>query len=109
MLRDTELTKKFESYLRQRMADESYSCWRDIQDYKMLNDTATRAPLAQALFQRYLRAGAPDEVNVPGSLRRNIELRLSAADVDLFEDCETALVSLLRNDHYLAFLNSLGF
>ena len=82
------------------------ACWRAVQEFKAIGSATTRATAARALYERFLRVGAADEVNIGDSLRRDVENRLAAPviDVDLFEHVETTVAELMRNTHYHAFL-----
>jgi hypothetical protein len=108
VLLDAELNARFDLFLRHRHAEESLRCWGDIQDYKQLTSQATRVAMAKAIYDKYIRRDAIDEVNLNDTVRREVRARRRIAAVDLFETTEDALVDLMR-ERYLEFLKSIGF
>jgi hypothetical protein len=108
VLLDPELNAKFDLFLRHRHAEESLRCWGDIQDFKLLTSQPTRLAMAKAIYDKYIRRDAIDEVNLNDTVRREVSARRRIAAVDLFETTEDALVDLMR-ERYLEFLKSIGF
>lgn len=108
VLLDPELNARFDLFLRHRHAEESLRCWGDIQEYKQLTSQTTRVALAKAIYDKYVRRDAIDEVNLNDTVRREVQARRRIAAVDLFETLEDALVDLMR-ERYLEFLKSIGF
>jgi hypothetical protein len=105
---DADLNARFDLFLRHRHAEESLRCWGDIQDYKQLTSQMTRVAMAKAIYDKYIRRDAIDEVNLNDIVRREVRARRRIAAVDLFETTEDALVNLMR-ERYLEFLKSIGF
>ena len=105
ILVDAELCARFELFLKQRHADESLRCWKDIADYKLLHEDTQRHAMANAICDKYFKRGANDEVNVPDAVRRMVNARRRIAACDLFEDAEDALLEMMR-ERFFEFLRT---
>ncbi|KAF7647670.1 hypothetical protein LDENG_00168590 [Lucifuga dentata] len=95
----------FSSFLRSEFSQENMEFWIACQDYKMTPATkmATRA---KQIYQQYVEADSPNEVNLDAATREEVRQNLENACLSCFDEAQRKIYTLMEKDSYRRFLNS---
>eukprot|EP00163_Fabomonas_tropica_P006705 TRINITY_DN1628_c0_g3_i1.p1 TRINITY_DN1628_c0_g3~~TRINITY_DN1628_c0_g3_i1.p1 ORF type:complete len:354 (+),score=61.92 TRINITY_DN1628_c0_g3_i1:59-1063(+) len=118
VIASAEGAKHFMSFLESEYCSETLKFYQDAtyyashpNDYKGMPhvevEDPTSAPAAAlAMFDRYIKAGSPEEVNIGTDLKNEIESKLAAATGDLFTAAARTVYQLMsfENGPYSRFI-----
>ncbi|XP_008293683.1 regulator of G-protein signaling 4 [Stegastes partitus] len=95
----------FTSFLRSEFSEENMDFWVACEDYKKTTPSklATRA---KQLYQQYVEADAPNEVNLDAATREETRLNVENACPSCFEEAQKMIYTLMEKDSYRRFLKS---
>ncbi|XP_035509836.1 regulator of G-protein signaling 4 [Morone saxatilis] len=95
----------FTSFLRSEFSEENMDFWLTCEDYKTTapSKLATRA---KQIYQQYVEADAPKEVNLDASTREVTRQNMENACPSCFDKAQKMIYTLMEKDSYRRFLNS---
>jgi hypothetical protein len=96
----------FKEFLGSVHCQENIMFWLDVEDYKRSPASAYFVKQASKIFNKYVRAGAKQEVNIPSDARAEVEAGLATAPPSLFNRAQLIIFKLMQNDLYPRFLKS---
>jgi hypothetical protein len=98
----------FCSFLKREFAVESYIFWKEVQDFKLQDKESGRKVSAAMLFDRFVKQGSEDQINIPSGMVKAIEGRISSSDFgqDLFDDACDEIVKMLAKDKLSRFMKT---
>ncbi len=108
----------FKSYLQRSLADENIEFWSAIEEYR--KSEASRDHIssmherANVIYNTFCREGADQQVNLPCSIRTQIESILKTPDdnrldENIFNDAQSEIYKLLVRDNFARFRNTPDF
>uniref|UniRef100_A0A8C6UWN0 Regulator of G protein signaling 4 n=1 Tax=Neogobius melanostomus TaxID=47308 RepID=A0A8C6UWN0_9GOBI len=95
----------FSTYLRSEFSEENLKFWEACEEYK-------RSPLSQLqsrakqIYQRFIEADAPNEVNLDALTRDLTKENLEEACPTCFDEAQKMIHILMEKDSYRRFLSS---
>ncbi|XP_037081303.1 regulator of G-protein signaling 8-like [Pollicipes pollicipes] len=95
----------FKGFLSQEFADENLEFWLAVEDFKKTRHCKLPAR-AQQIYNEFLAAQAPKEINIDSSTRAVIGKRLSDPDVQMFDAAQRRVQHLMESDIFPRFLQS---
>lgn len=95
----------FTSFLKSEFSEENMDFWVACEDYKKTNPSklATRA---KQIYQQYVEADAPKEVNLDASTREETKQNVENACPACFDEAQRMIYTLMEKDSYRRFLRS---
>lgn len=95
----------FTSFLRSEFSEENMDFWVACEDYKKTTPSklATRA---KQIYQQYVEADAPNEVNLDAVTKEETRLNVQNACPSCFEEAQKMIYTLMEKDSYKRFLKS---
>ncbi|KAM7013165.1 regulator of G-protein signaling 4 [Tautogolabrus adspersus] len=95
----------FTSFLRSEFSQENMDFWVACEDYKNTNPSkfTTRA---KQIYQQYVKADAPNEVNLDAATRDVTKQNVENACPSCFDEAQKMIYTLMEKDSYRRFLNS---
>lgn len=95
----------FTSFLKSEFSEENMDFWMACEDYKKtaLSKLATRA---KQIYQKYIGADAPNEVNLDAATRENTRQNVENACPSCFDEAQKMIYTLMEKDSYRRFLKS---
>mmetsp|Transcript_3348 Transcript_3348/g.4853 ORF Transcript_3348/g.4853 Transcript_3348/m.4853 type:complete len:409 (+) Transcript_3348:1-1227(+) len=103
-----EMFSKFCTEERDR---ENLKFWAACRRFSRIQDDALMVQEARIITETYVRRSAVNQVNLPAKLRRGLEERMEAGDVDpgMFEEAQECIYELIREDVFPRFKSSSTF
>lgn len=95
----------FTSFLRSEFSEENMDFWVACEDYKKTTPSklATRA---KQIYQQYVEADAPNEVNLDAVTKEETRLNMENACPSCFVEAQKMIYTLMEKDSYKRFLKS---
>lgn len=95
----------FTSFLRSEFSEENMDFWLACEDYKKTapSKMATRA---RQIYQQYVEADAPNEVNLEAATREETRQNVENACPSCFDTAQKKIYTLMEKDSYRRFLKS---
>ncbi|XP_070817621.1 regulator of G-protein signaling 4 [Chaetodon trifascialis] len=95
----------FTSFLKSEFSEENMDFWVACEDYKKTapSKLATRA---KQIYQQYIEADAPNEVNLDAVTKEEIRQNVNNACPSCFNEAQKVIYTLMEKDSYRRFLNS---
>nr|XP_020457586.1 regulator of G-protein signaling 5-like [Monopterus albus] len=95
----------FTSFLRSEFSQENMDFWIACEEYKKTTPSkmATRA---KQIFQQYVEADAPNEVNLDAETRETTRQNVENACPRCFDGAQKMIYTLMEKDSYRRFLSS---
>ncbi|XP_070688287.1 regulator of G-protein signaling 5-like [Pempheris klunzingeri] len=95
----------FTNFLKSEFSEENMDFWVACEDYKRTAPSmlATRA---KQVYQQYVEADAPNEVNLDAATREETRQNVENACPFCFEGAQKMIYTLMEKDSYRRFLNS---
>ena len=103
LLANEKLRVKFRAFLRKRLAHESLMLWECIQLYHRIDKDSWRQRSGQGMITRFVKAGAENEVNLPGDLRQAL-LETTKFLPNTFDAAERELEELMSSNFFVEFV-----
>ncbi|XP_030288078.1 regulator of G-protein signaling 4 [Sparus aurata] len=95
----------FTSFLKSEFSEENMDFWVACEDYKKTSPSK-RASQAKQIYQQYVEADAPREVNLDAVTREETKQNVENACPCCFDDAQRMIYTLMEKDSYRRFLNS---
>ncbi|KAF1385346.1 hypothetical protein PFLUV_G00106780 [Perca fluviatilis] len=95
----------FGNFLRSEFSEENIDFWVACEDYKKCSpsELVTRA---KQLYQQYVEADAPNEVNLDAATREETRQNVENACLSSFNKAQQMIYNLMERDSYRRFINS---
>ncbi|XP_026179206.1 regulator of G-protein signaling 4 [Mastacembelus armatus] len=95
----------FTSFLKSEFSEENMAFWVACEDYRKTppSKLATRA---KQIYQQYVDADAPNEVNLDAATRKETRQNVENACASCFDEAQKMIYNLMEKDSYRRFLNS---
>lgn len=95
----------FSNFLKSEFSQENMDFWVACEDYKK-SDPSKFSSRAKQIYQQYIEADAPNEVNLDAATREETKQNLENACMLCFDDAQKMIYTLMEKDSYRRFLNS---
>ncbi|XP_023284472.1 regulator of G-protein signaling 5-like [Seriola lalandi dorsalis] len=95
----------FTSFLRSEFSEENMDFWVACEDYKK-TASSKLVPRAKQIYQQYVEADAPNEVNLDASTRDQTRQNVENPCPSCFDEAQRMIYLLMEKDSYRRFLNS---
>uniref|UniRef100_A0A668ABX3 Regulator of G protein signaling 4 n=1 Tax=Myripristis murdjan TaxID=586833 RepID=A0A668ABX3_9TELE len=95
----------FTSFLRSEFSEENIDFWVACQDYKKTS-SSKMAARAKLIYQQYVEADSPNEVNLDSATREETRQNLESAGPACFDEAQRKIFTLMEKDSYRRFLKS---
>lgn len=109
ILNDTVKCTLFDWYLGTIQKTAVLKFWLEIQDYKTSFSKETvdwRLDIAQAIYERYLKKGSKNFVDLPNKVLEEIEKKLRQPSVELFDSAQEIVFNRMKNNFLVDFIKS---
>lgn len=95
----------FTSFLKSEFSQENINFWVACEEYKKTPPSQMQTR-AKQIFQQYIEADAPNEVNLDAATRELTKQNLENACPTCFDEAQKMIHILMEKDSYRRFLNS---
>ncbi|XP_020489407.2 regulator of G-protein signaling 4 [Labrus bergylta] len=95
----------FTSFLRSEFSQENMDFWVACEGYKN-TDPSKFTTRAKQIYQQFVKADAPNEVNLDAATRDLTKQKLENACPSCFVEAQKMIYTLMEKDSYRRFLNS---
>lgn len=95
----------FSNFLRSEFSEENMDFWVACEDYKK-TAPSKMAMRAKQIYQQYVEAGAPHEVNLDAETREKTRQNVKDPCSSCFVEAQKMIYILMEKDSYRRFLNS---
>lgn len=95
----------FTSFLKSEFSEENIDFWLACEDYKK-STTSKLATRAKQIYQQYVEADSPNEVNLDAATREETRQNMENACPSCFNEAQKMIYILMEKDSYRRFLNS---
>lgn len=95
----------FAAFLKSEFSQENIEFWVACEDFKKTPLEQMPAK-AKKIFQQYVDADSPNEVNLDSSTREETRRNLEKSDASCFEEAQSKIFTLMEKDSYRRFLKS---
>jgi hypothetical protein len=106
ILKNPDLCFLFREYLQAESSSENLSFWMAAETFKNAVSQEDLPTFAKKLYELYIRAGAPAEVNIDIADKKSIKEKLEAPTRDMFNDAQEVVYSLMELNFLNKFLES---
>jgi hypothetical protein len=105
LINHDEGRKCFTKYLESEFSAENINFWIAARDYAGIQDEVQRKTIGTQIFNRYLAANAPEQVNINSHNRSEVEAGIAKAEFtsDLFVGSAADVFSLMASDSFKRF------
>ncbi|KAF4112289.1 regulator of G-protein signaling 4 [Onychostoma macrolepis] len=97
--------KAFTSFLQSEYSQENIEFWEACADFKQTSVDKMNVN-AKKIFERYVEANSPSEVNLDSATRELTRKNLERCDASCFEEAQSKIFTLMEKDSYRRFLKS---
>ncbi|XP_072543084.1 regulator of G-protein signaling 13 [Salminus brasiliensis] len=95
----------FQAFLKSEFSDENIEFWLICEDYKKIRSSRLGSR-AKKIFERYIQAEAPKEINIDHKTREVIRQNVQAPTRLCFDEAQKIVFGLMERDSYPRFLRS---
>lgn len=95
----------FTSFLRSEFSQENADFWIACEDYKK-TPPSKLATKAKQIYQQYIEADAPNEVNLDAATREKTRRDVECGSPSCFDEAQKMIYNLMEKDSYRRFLKS---
>ncbi|XP_037668683.1 regulator of G-protein signaling 16 isoform X1 [Choloepus didactylus] len=96
----------FHAFLKTEFSEENLEFWLACEEFKKIRSAAKLASRAQRIFEEFVRAEAPKEVNIDHETRELTRTNLQATTAACFDVAQGKTRTLMEKDSYPRFLKS---
>ncbi|KAG1938567.1 regulator of G-protein signaling 4 isoform X2 [Pimephales promelas] len=97
--------RAFASFLQSEYSQENIEFWVACEDFKQTSVDKMNLK-AKMIFERYIDADSPSEVNLDSATREQARKNLERCDASCFEEAQSKIFTLMEKDSYRRFLKS---
>uniref|UniRef100_A0A3B1IG09 Regulator of G protein signaling 13a n=1 Tax=Astyanax mexicanus TaxID=7994 RepID=A0A3B1IG09_ASTMX len=95
----------FQAFLKSEFSDENIEFWLICEDFKKIRSSRLSSR-AKKIFDLYIQAEAPKEINIDHHTREVIRQNVQAPTRLCFDDAQKIVFGLMEKDSYPRFLRS---
>lgn len=95
----------FTNFLKSEFSQENMDFWVACENYKK-SDPSKFTSRAKQIYQQYIEADAPNEVNLDAATREETKQNLENTCMLCFDEAQKMIYTLMEKDSYRRFLNS---
>lgn len=95
----------FTDFLKSEFSQENMEFWTACEEYKM-TPTDKMATKAREIYEQYIEADSPHEVNLDAASREETRQNVSAGEPSCFDEAQRKIFTLMEKDSYRRFLQS---
>ncbi|KAG8436808.1 hypothetical protein GDO86_007770 [Hymenochirus boettgeri] len=106
LLRNKEGRCTFHTFLQSEFSEENLEFWEACEEYKCTRSEKSLPIKAQGIFQKFLKIGAPKEVNIDHQTRDLTYQQMSHPSKSCFDVAQEQARILMEKDSYPRFLKS---
>ncbi|KAG7329741.1 hypothetical protein KOW79_005963 [Hemibagrus wyckioides] len=106
LLRSKTGKTTFQAFLKSEFSDENIEFWMICEDFKKIKRNSTLTSRAKKIFERYIQAEAPREINIDHKTRDLIKENVQTPTRYCFDEAQRIVFSLMEKDSYPRFLRS---
>eukprot|EP00736_Rhodelphis_marinus_P007313 Rmarinus@m.12120 len=96
----------FKTFLDASSCSENLEFYMSVSAYKSIQSNEDLVTTAQSIFDRYIKNGAPREINISGKVKRGTIERLETPTHTTFDLSSKEIFELMRTDSYRSFVSS---
>ncbi|XP_030639706.1 regulator of G-protein signaling 13-like [Chanos chanos] len=96
----------FRTFLKSEFSDENIEFWLTCEDYKKIKSSFRMTSKAKKIYEQFVRAEAPREINIDYHTREQIKKNVKAPTVQCFDEAQKIVYGLMERDSYPRFLRS---
>ncbi|XP_051569165.1 regulator of G-protein signaling 4-like [Myxocyprinus asiaticus] len=100
--------KAFAAFLQSEYSQENIEFWEACEDFKQTSVDKMNLK-ARKIFEQYVEADSPKEVNLDSATRENTRKNLESCDASCFDEAQSKIFTLMEKDSYRRFLKSKWF
>lgn len=108
LISDPEGAELFLAFLQSEFSEENLQFWLSCEEFKKLRGPALEHK-ARQIYSKYVKAGAPHEVNIDSETRNTVKANLTSPTPDMFDFSQHIIYTLMERDSYRRFLRSGNF
>src|SRR3989338_3133857 len=110
VLKNDQVRPLFESWLREDFSYENFAFWKDVEEYKQIEDEDLLQIRAREIFEKYFSAGSEWEINADHFQKIQLREQMTAkATREIFDDIQISIFVLMRMDSFPKFVESDAF
>eukprot|EP00904_Undaria_pinnatifida_P012482 jgi/Undpi1/8364/HiC_scaffold_25.g10832.m1 len=103
-----QLRTEFRSYIKTKVAQELVDFYLDSLDREEVKDFFERQAVTMRIVQRYIREGAPDQVNISEECREKV-LATDVTAYDIFDGARSEVLDVMETNFQTDFVATEGF
>ncbi|KAL0966792.1 hypothetical protein UPYG_G00300200 [Umbra pygmaea] len=96
----------FQAFLKSEFSDENIEFWQVCEDFKKMRLKFVLNSRAKKIFNTYIEAHAPKEINIDHKTRELIRRNMKTPKAFCFDEAQRIVYSLMEKDSYPRFLRS---
>ncbi|XP_062848991.1 regulator of G-protein signaling 13 [Trichomycterus rosablanca] len=96
----------FTAFLKSEHSDENIEFWQTCEDFKKLRCNHRLVSRAKKIFESYIKAESPREINIDHKTREVIRHNVQSPTRWCFDDAQKIVFGLMEKDSYPRFLRS---
>ncbi|XP_036378408.1 regulator of G-protein signaling 4 [Megalops cyprinoides] len=96
----------FATFLKSEFSQENIEFWMACQEYKKITSQEKLASKARKIYDQYVAAESPNEVNLDSVTREETRKNLENPGPSCFEEAQRKIFLLMEKDSYKRFLKS---
>nr|CAB3262766.1 uncharacterized protein LOC100182918 [Phallusia mammillata] len=94
--------ESFKAFLKGEYSDENLDFWLECESYKNVK-TNRRQKMATKIFERFVKSGSPDEINIDDETRKMTQEGVSLPNATTFERAQQKIFDLMSRDSFRRF------
>eukprot|EP00795_Rhopilema_esculentum_P011950 gene11950-2523_t len=98
--------QSFEDFLKKEHSEENIMFWKDVENFRLIDDSGKLRRRANEIYHTYLAGGAPGLVNVDQKAVKKAEEKLINPDANMFDLQQQQIFMLMKYDCFPRFLKS---
>ncbi|KAJ1174336.1 hypothetical protein NDU88_006158 [Pleurodeles waltl] len=96
----------FHVFLKSEYSDENLDFWLACEHFKKVTCTESLQSQAERIYQEYIQADAPRQVNLDFHTRESVTQKVREATLTCFDEVQRSVFVLMERDSYPRFLKS---
>ncbi|KAJ8270286.1 hypothetical protein GJAV_G00112550 [Gymnothorax javanicus] len=96
----------FHSFLKTEYSDENIEFWLICEEYRKIKSPHRMNSKAKKIYEQYIQAKAPREINIDHQTRETIKINIMAPTMFCFDEAQMIVYKLMERDSYPRFLRS---
>ncbi|KAJ8390445.1 hypothetical protein AAFF_G00103800 [Aldrovandia affinis] len=96
----------FHSFLKVEFSDENMEFWLTCEEYKKIKSSNKLNAKAKKIYEQYIQAEAPKEINIDHHTRETIKRNVMSPTTICFDEAQKIVYGLMERDSYPRFLRS---